>query len=52
MQKDTEMITRHVDELIDNWIDKEVEFISEFARPLPQRVMASVLGSLMRISLV
>ena len=44
-KRHTEMITRHVDELIDNWIDKEeVEFISEFARPLPQRVMASVLG--------
>ena len=44
-KRHTETITRHVDELIDNWIDKEeVEFISEFARPLPQRVMASVLG--------
>lgn len=41
----TAMITRHVDELIDDWIDEgEVEFISAFARPLPQRVMASVLG--------
>lgn len=41
----TEMITRFVDQLIDNWIDRgEVEFISEFARPLPQMVMASVLG--------
>ncbi len=41
----TEMITRCVDELIDAWIDRgEVEFISEFARPLPQRVMANVLG--------
>ncbi len=40
-----EMVTRHVDGLIDNWVDKgEVEFVSEFARPLPQRVMASVLG--------
>ena len=39
------MITGHVDALIDNWIGRgEVEFISEFARPLPQRVMASVLG--------
>ena len=44
-KRHTEMITRHVDELIDDWIDKEeIEFISEFARPLPQRVMASVLG--------
>jgi cytochrome P450 len=43
--RNTEMITRCADELIDNWIDKgEVEFISEFARPLPQMVMANVLG--------
>jgi cytochrome P450 len=41
----TAMITRHADALIDKWIDRgEVEFISEFARPLPQRVMATVLG--------
>jgi cytochrome P450 len=41
----TDMITAHVDELIDGWIDKqEIDFIEEFARPLPQRVMASVLG--------
>ena len=41
----TAMITRFVDQLIDNWIDRgEVEFIGEFARPLPQFVMASVLG--------
>lgn len=40
-----DMITRHVDELIDNWIDRDrIDFIKEFARPLPQRVMASVLG--------
>ena len=39
------MITKHVDELIDSWIDQdEIDFIKEFARPLPQRVMASVLG--------
>jgi len=39
------MIRSHVDELIDQWIDRgEVEFVSEFARPLPQKVMASVLG--------
>ena len=39
------MITGHVDDLIDSWIDQdEVEFIKGFARPLPQRVMASVLG--------
>lgn len=41
----TEMITGFVDQLIDRWIDRgEVEFISEFARPLPQMVMATVLG--------
>ncbi len=41
----TAMIEGHVDDLIGDWIDRgSVEFISEFARPLPQRVMASVLG--------
>jgi cytochrome P450 len=40
-----EMIGACVDELIDEWIDDgRVEFVSRFARPLPQRVMASVLG--------
>ena len=40
-----EMITTCVDELIDDWIDDgEVEFIKQFARPLPQRVMANILG--------
>jgi len=39
------MIARTADRLIDGWIDRgRVEFIGEFARPLPQRVMASVLG--------
>jgi cytochrome P450 len=40
-----------VDDLIDNWIERDdgdgmgtVEFIQEFARPLPQRVTAHVLG--------
>ena len=45
--RNSEMITGHVNELIENWIDNdpgEVEFISEFARPLPQRVMNSILG--------
>jgi len=43
--KHREMITQCADQLIDRWIDKdEVEFISEFARPLPQRVLANVLG--------
>lgn len=40
-----DMITRHANDLLDEWIDDgQVEFISRFARPLPQRVMASVLG--------
>ncbi len=40
-----EMITRHANDLVDRWIDDgEVEFVGQFARPLPQRVMASVLG--------
>ena len=39
------MIIKHVDELIDSWGERdEIDFIKEFARPLPQRVMASVLG--------
>jgi cytochrome P450 len=39
------MITRHANQLLDEWIDDgEVEFIRRFARPLPQRVMADVLG--------
>ncbi len=40
-----EMIAGHANDLIDSWInDGEVDFIHQFARPLPQRVMASVLG--------
>ncbi|WP_040493633.1 cytochrome P450 [Ilumatobacter nonamiensis] len=40
-----EMITAHANDLIDEWIgDDEVEFIGRFARPLPQRIMASILG--------
>ena len=40
-----EMITKHANDLLDGWVDDgEVEFISRFARPLPQRVMASLLG--------
>ena len=39
------MITETVDLIIDDWIDDDqVDFISRFARPLPQRVMARVLG--------
>ena len=39
------MITGHVDALIDRWIaDETFDFVADFARPLPQRTMASVLG--------
>ncbi len=39
------MIAKHANDLLDEWIDAgQVEFIGRFARPLPQRVMASVLG--------
>lgn len=50
-KRHTDMIRAYVDELIDSWIDRDdgdgkgtVEFIDEFARPLPQLVMAAVLG--------
>lgn len=47
-----DMIAQHANHLIDQWIDGVaepdvagvVEFISRFARPLPQRVMATILG--------
>jgi cytochrome P450 len=40
-----EMIEGHVDALIEAWIDTgSVEFVQQFARPLPQRTMAAVLG--------
>jgi cytochrome P450 len=44
-----EMITGHVDDLIDSWAAEaaagaDIEFVRRFARPLPQRVMASILG--------
>jgi cytochrome P450 len=49
------MITRHAEQLVDAWTESAeasaasaatggVEFIRQFARPLPQRVMADVLG--------
>jgi cytochrome P450 len=39
------MITEATNKLIDNWINNdEVEFVSEFAMPLPQIVMANVIG--------
>ena len=50
-KRHTAMITAVVDELIERWIDRDdgdgmgtVEFIQEFARPLPQMVTANVLG--------
>ncbi len=52
-----EMITRHAQDLIDEWAGAggtaghtadgagvDIEFVSRFARPLPQRVMATILG--------
>ena len=41
------MVTRYVDELIDAWIDRdpaEIDFVEEFAAPLPQMVMTTILG--------
>ena len=39
------MITAAASQLIDSWIDKaQVEFVGQFARLLPQIVMANVLG--------
>ena len=39
------MIQEVTNELIDNWIDGgQVEFVSQFAQPLPQMTMAHVLG--------
>ncbi|MBH76655.1 MAG: cytochrome P450 [Dehalococcoidia bacterium] len=43
--RNTEMITHQANELIDGWIDRgEVDFVSEFAAPLPQRVITTVIG--------
>ena len=44
-ERHQEMITKSANGLIDKWIDGNgVEFISEFAMPLPQIVMANVIG--------
>ncbi|MFN0096506.1 MAG: cytochrome P450 [Dehalococcoidia bacterium] len=41
----TDMIKRHTNTLIDRWIGKgEVEFVKEFAAPLPQMVIETILG--------
>jgi cytochrome P450 len=43
--RNEKMITGHVDDLIDGLItEREVDFVGQFARPLPQRTMASLLG--------
>lgn len=49
-----DMITQHANDLLDEWTDDvgvgaasdagTVEFVRQFARPLPQRTMASILG--------
>lgn len=40
-----EMITTLANDLLDEWIDDgSVEFIGRFARPLPQRVFATIMG--------
>lgn len=39
------MVTETANDLVDRWIDRgSVEFVSEFAAPVPHRVMAKVLG--------
>ena len=39
------MVERVAKELVDRWIDRgAVEFVSEFAQPLPHTVMANILG--------
>ncbi len=44
-ERHREMITQHVDALIDAFPEAgEFDFVQRFARPLPQQVMATVLG--------
>ncbi len=39
------MITGHVDNLLDSMVcESEADFVAAFARPLPQRTMATILG--------
>ena len=41
------MVEKFVDQLIDEWIDRdpaEIEFVEDFAAPLPQLVMTTILG--------
>ncbi len=43
--RNRDMVERVANDLVDKWIDRgEVEFVSEFAQPLPHTVMANVLG--------
>ncbi len=43
--RNTAMVQSVADELIDQWINRGiVEFVSEFAQPMPQMVMANILG--------
>ena len=44
-KRHTAMIAGHVDDLIDGLMDRDtIDFVADFARPLPQLTMASVLG--------
>ena len=44
-ERHREMVTAAVNGLIDNWIDDgEVEFVTQFAAPLPQTVITTILG--------
>jgi len=43
--RNTEMAKNVANDLIDGWIDRgEVEFVEEFAAPMPQRVITTVIG--------
>jgi cytochrome P450 len=43
--RNTELVTRTVNRLIDTWIDAgHVEFVGDFAAPLPATVMTTILG--------
>jgi cytochrome P450 len=44
-ERHRDKIVEFADELIDAWMDDDtVDFIASFARPLPQRVTAHILG--------
>jgi cytochrome P450 len=45
-ERHREKVIQLADALIDTWIDsdEEIDFVAQFARPLPQQVMAHVLG--------